>query len=133
MTTQEKFVVALVSQGLTETAATSKYRVVGGRPDGQKYYIGTHGSVRLGKTIAGSLPLTDKAKAGLLATLPTVTKAKAPKAPAPAPAANRSVAAFRAHRTRLSQRLKGATKSVRAEINAKLADLDRKIADLVAA
>ncbi len=42
----------------------------------------------------------------------------------------RTLAAYRAHRTRLAQQMKGCTKSVRIELAAKLAEADRKIETL---
>jgi len=45
----------------------------------------------------------------------------------------RKIAAYRAHRTMIERRMKGSTKSVRAELAAKLAEYDRLLATLKAA
>lgn len=45
----------------------------------------------------------------------------------------RKIAAYRAHRTMVAKRMKGSTKSVRAELAAKLAEYDRLLATLKAA
>lgn len=42
----------------------------------------------------------------------------------------RTLAAYRAHRTRLAQQMKGCTKSVRVELAAKVAAFDAKLAEM---
>jgi hypothetical protein len=66
-TLHDRYIAALERQGLKRVQArTRKATVLGPRPDGSFYYVGRAGSIRLGKTYGGSLPISDRFKAKLL-------------------------------------------------------------------
>jgi hypothetical protein len=62
-------------------------------------------------------------------TKSTKRSTKTTAAPAPAPASNQKVAAYKAHRTMLVNKMKGTRGKVRAELKAKIAGYDALLAD----
>jgi len=65
-TLQERFVAALQAKGLHEVKRTHKY-IVFIRDQGLGYYyIGKSGSLRMGSTVAQSIPCSNRFKAELL-------------------------------------------------------------------
>lgn len=65
VTLQEQFIAALVNLGEREVKRTHK-RIVFSRKEGGHYYIGKSGSLRIGKTISSSMPVSAGFKQRLL-------------------------------------------------------------------
>lgn len=65
LTLQVQFIEALEALGEREVKRTFK-KVVFSRNEGGFYYIGKAGSLRVGHTVAGSIPTSSKFKAKLL-------------------------------------------------------------------
>lgn len=68
-TFQERFIEGLLKRGETEVKRTARRIVYTRTVDGMKagfYYLGKSGSLRIGHTIAGSIPVTSKFKCKLL-------------------------------------------------------------------
>ena len=68
-TLHDRYVAALQKGGaVIEPSKTKKYTVLR-RIDGRNYYVGRSGAVRLGTTVAGSVPISDNFKKKLLESL----------------------------------------------------------------
>lgn len=65
LTLQEQFITALVNFGEREIKRTFK-KIVFSRKEGGHYYLGKSGSLRVGATIAGSIPVSAGFKQRLL-------------------------------------------------------------------
>ena len=61
-TMQQKFIEALVRRGCVEIPNRSSIYKVFTRQEGGFYYVGRAGALRVGKTIAGSFPVSEKFK-----------------------------------------------------------------------
>lgn len=71
MAQRDKYIAALIHHGWQrDTNSKSLKRVVFVRPshipDGKKVYVGKSGSIRIGRNLAESRPLTDREKTALL-------------------------------------------------------------------
>lgn len=64
-TLQERYIEALIARGEKEVKLTAK-RIVYSRAKGGYYYLGKSGSLRVGSTSMGSIPVNSKFKAMLL-------------------------------------------------------------------
>lgn len=65
-TMREKFITALEARGERQVASKSRKFVILTRAAGGHYYVGKSGSLRVGATVAGSIPSSDAFKAKLL-------------------------------------------------------------------
>lgn len=64
-TLREKYIDALVKLGEQQVKVTHKY-VVYSCKHGGYYYVGKSGSLRIGQTVAGSIPASDTRKKMML-------------------------------------------------------------------
>jgi len=65
-TLQDQFLAAFLARGLKMKKRTFKYVVVEVPGTVQNYYLGRAGAVRIGRTIASSVPISEAAKDKLL-------------------------------------------------------------------
>lgn len=65
VTLQEQYINALINLGEREVKRTHK-KIVFSRKEGGHYYLGKSGSLRVGYTVAGSIPGSSKLKERLL-------------------------------------------------------------------
>lgn len=70
-TLRDQFIAGLQKLGEVEVKRTHK-RIVYSRKAGGYYYIGSSGSLRVGATSAGSIPVSSKFKAMLMGTFTTI-------------------------------------------------------------
>lgn len=66
-TLKERFITALAARGETKVKDTFKYVVMTKGTTGLYYYIGVSGSLRVGRTVATSVPCSMEFKYKLLA------------------------------------------------------------------
>jgi hypothetical protein len=66
-TLRERFIAALTLEGYQQVESRSSKYIVFKRTEGSFWYVGKSGSLRVGATIAGSIPASEKAKQFLLA------------------------------------------------------------------
>lgn len=68
-TLREKYIEALKARGWIELKNTHRYTVFDNRDGGSYLYVGKSGSLRSGSTVAGSIPVSQKFKDQLLASV----------------------------------------------------------------
>ena len=73
---------------------------------------------------------TPKENATVVVKKPRTKRAPAPVEPAVEIVSSRTLAAYRARRTMIAKQMRGASKSVRTGLVAKLADYDRRLGNM---
>jgi hypothetical protein len=65
-TLRDRYVAALLARGCIQIASTSRRYVIFEAADHTRYYLGKNGSLRVGRTIADSVPVGDRQRQFLL-------------------------------------------------------------------